>query len=160
MLLKDVSARFSMDGSGAPCLDLVKNGNVLETLPVVPATQDHRSFILATWVRGALPSAKLAGVQKAIYLVEEPRVAESKWQDCMVVVDPADQFVVLAWICVSTDGTLYNVYVTPDFRRMGILKSLIGGLVGPDVPVHHVRPLTFPAPKHWVYNPYRLSTRK
>lgn len=147
MLLNGVRATVDTEG-----VKLVRQGDLLATLPLVKAREEHRSFIISTWVRSGIQLAKLNNISRAVYLEEEPKVAESRWQDCYVVGDPEDDFVVLAWICGSV-GMLHHVYVVPEFRRKGIAGGLIEVFCGKEVQTARAWP--YPGKQHWVYNPYK-----
>ncbi len=111
---------------------------VLQTLPVIQATDDHRSFILSTWVRSYEPFARklVASVGKDLvrcsteaYRTGEARVAEANWAKSKVVVSEGDQYTIHAWVC-CIPGQLWHVYVPPQFRGCGLAKALVEEYAG------------------------------
>ncbi len=130
----------------------MKDDRELETLPILAATPDHRSFILSTWVKSYRAQARKQGIGQ-FYDKHEPEAAESRWQDCWVVSDDGG-FTVHAWVCGS-DGRLYHCYVVPELRRLRIATRLIefatGGLT------EYARPWPYSA--HARVNPYLLGAK-
>ncbi len=114
--------------SGSPRIVLVKDGKQLETLPILSADVDHRSFILSTWVKSYRAQARKQGYGQ-FYDKHEPEVAESRWEDCYVVSDDSD-FTVHAWACGTRDGRLYHCYVVPELRRLRMATRLIEFVCG------------------------------
>ncbi len=94
----------------------------MATLPLEMATDAHRSFILATWVKSYQGMARKQGIQE-FYAKYEPAIAESRWQDCWVLTDE-DGYTVHAWVCGHA-GDLWHCYVVPDLRRLRIATRLI-----------------------------------
>lgn len=133
-------------------LHLEDGGQELVSLPIVPANEQHRSYILATWVRSYLPTARRF-MSKDLYLKEEAKVAEKLWKYSLVV--SSDGFAVQAWVCTRGDGVLHHCYVVPELRRKGIMKALTRTFVGDKVQVS--RPWPGQMPAGWVYNPYRIG---
>lgn len=152
-MLKNVKAI-----KGLGCVELVRAGEVLEKLPLIQAEDSHRSFILATWVRSGAPLARRMGIPTSVYLKHEPEAAERLWKGCKVLVDPEDSFVVLAWVC-GGPGKLYHVYVTPDFRKLGVATALIED-VCQSKSLEIPRPWPYQTPKGWQWNPYLLNPAK
>lgn len=154
MSLKNVSARCSSDGLK---LELIKDSKVLESLPIVKAKDQHRSFILSTWIRSYLPTAK-KWVHKDVYHKEEQKVAERDWIRCHVVTNPEDEFTVVAWICGAPSGILRHVWVMQDLRNLGIAKALIERFCGKNVVATKPWPFQHtPRGLHWTFNPYRMG---
>jgi GNAT superfamily N-acetyltransferase len=133
-------------------LELVhrESGSVVETLPLLPATEEHRAFILATWVRSYAATARKL-VSRAVYTTGEPRIAERLWPKTYVLVSPDDSYTIHAWITCEP-GKLYHIYVIPELRRKGIADALIRKLVGHKV--EYAKPWPYDAPKSWTFNPY------
>jgi len=151
--LKGVLAKLCDDGSG-PTLTLNKGDVVLESLRIIPAEAQHRSFILGTWVKSYESMARKQGVPKEVYRAHEPFIAESRWQDCLVLTPDADGFSISAWVCGS-EGNLWHVYVVPELRKLRVATRLIematGGLK------YYARP--FPYAQHARTNPYLLRSK-
>jgi hypothetical protein len=167
-LLRTGTSKPSGEGTGTVgAIQLVHNESkkVLETLPIRPMGPEHRSFVLSTWVKSYLPYAKrLEGISKEVYLRCEPRTAErcTSLGITQVVTTPDDAYTVLAWVCGET-GTLYNIYVIPEFRRMRLAGALIrlacdvGGGDEGTLEVEIARPWPFPTGPRGIrfqYNPY------
>ena len=129
----------------------MKEGKTLETLPVVTATDEHRSYILSTWVKSYEAQARRQGIRE-FYSKHEGAVAERLWQDCLVLTDDGG-FTVHGWVCGREGGSLYHCYVVPELRRLRIATRLIematGGLK------EYARPWPYSA--HARVNPYLLG---
>lgn len=150
MSLKNVSSLLCRDGS--PRILLQKLGVTLETLLLVPATTEHRSFILSTWVKSYEGMARKLGLRNP-YAAHEPAIAESRWGDCCVLTDDGG-FTVHAWVCGS-DGKLWHCYVVPELRKMRIATRLIEYACGELK--EYARPWPYSA--HARLNPYLLRTK-
>ena len=146
-----VSATLSTDGTSS--ILLVKDETVLETLPVVAATKEHRSFILSTWVKSYKGKARDQGIAGA-YDAHEPAIAESRWMDCLVVTDDTG-FTVHAWVC-GRDGQLWHCYVVPELRRLRMATRLIQLACGELR--EYARPWPYSA--HARTNPYLLCKKE
>lgn len=134
MSLKDVCAKLSTTGS-QPTLNLVHlpSQETLQSLRLVRATPEHRSFILGTWVKSYRSQARKENFG-GYYDKYEPGIAESRWEDCWVATDE-DGYTVYAWVCGET-GNLWHVYVVPELRRKGVADSMIlhaCGTLYPDI---------------------------
>lgn len=129
-----------------------ESGKVVETLPIRPAQEQHRAFILATWVRSYAAVARKT-LSRAVYVAGEPKIAERLWSKAYVITSPDDDYTVHGWICAER-GKLYHMYVIPELRRKGIAGALITSAVGPKV--EYARPWPYEAPKAWTFNPYLL----
>lgn len=151
MSLKDVSATLSSDGT--PAILLMKDGQLLETLPVVTAQKQHRSFILSTWMKSYKGQAREQGIAGP-YDAHEPAVAESRWMDCLVVTDDTG-FTVHAWVC-GRDGQLWHCYVVPELRRLRVATRLIEAACG--TLKEYARPWPYAA--HARINPYLLCKKE
>ena len=151
MSLKGVSATLSTDGT--PRILLLKQGSLLESLPVCKATSEHRSFILSTWVKSYAPYARQQGILNQ-FNEYEPGIAESRWMDCLVVTDDTG-FTVHAWVC-GRDGQLWHVYVVPELRRCRVATRLIEHACGKLA--EYARP--WPYADHARLNPYLLRTKE
>ena len=151
MPLNDVFAKLSESGS----LELIhkETGEILRTLLVRPASQEHRSFILSTWTKSYRPTARRLGVE-GLYNKHEPEIAESRWQDCRVLTDEGG-FTVYAWVC-GQDGGLYHVYVIPELRRIGVCRELSGDVCGKDYDL--ARPWPYRTSRR--VNPYLLGAKR
>lgn len=145
---KSVSATLSTDGT--PRILLNHQGSPLETLPIVGARDEHRNFILGTWVKSYAPYARAQGINR-FYNENEPAIAESRWMDCLVVTDDTG-FTVHAWVC-GRDGQLWHVYVVPELRRLRIATRLIEHACGELR--EYARPWPYSA--HARVNPYLLK---
>lgn len=125
------------------------------TLPLTRVGPQHRSYILATWVKSYqsvlrkwLPqlknSAELEGSQ-----------AETLWEQTFIVTSPNDDFTVHAYV-VGSPGVLHYVYVPPDLRGKGIARALIRHVCGHTY--EYGRPWPFKKePSGGTYNPYLLG---
>lgn len=129
-----------------------ESGKVVETLPIRPAQEQHRAFILATWVRSYAATARKM-LTRAVYVAGEPKIAERLWPKAMVITSPDDDYTVHGWICAE-EGKLYHMYIIPELRRKGIAGALIQLAVGPKV--EYARPWPYEPPRHWNFNPYLL----
>jgi hypothetical protein len=135
-----------------------QTNHVLETLPIVKANNDHRSFILSTWVRSYETHARRLSIGPANCRIEpqdyrdgESRAAEKHW-DKTHVVTGADGFTIHAWICAK-EGALWHVYVPPNLRLSGVAKALISSVAGNNYCVSKPMPYQFSG--HTVtYNPW------
>lgn len=147
MSLSGLSAALSTDG--LPAILLQKSGVTLETLPIVHATDEHRSFIIGTWVRSYEAHARRQGYRQ-FYAKHEPTFAELWWSKCKVVTD--DGYTVHAWVC-GNGGVLRHCYVVPELRRIRIATRLIEHACG------ELKEYA----RHWPYyahapvNPYRMG---
>jgi len=121
MSLKSVSVKPSLTGS-VQSLEIVEPNGEKTELVVVPAGDQHRSFILSTWIRSWLASGRLIGTWVSEHLDDERRVAEANWSGAMVLTD-SDGYVVYAWV-LPKDGHLDYVYVAPEVRKIGIAKAM------------------------------------
>jgi GNAT superfamily N-acetyltransferase len=147
MSLKGVSATLSSNGTGR--ILLVRNGETLESLPIVRAAPEHRNFILSTWLKSYKTYARAQGIG-SYYDEYEPAIAESRWQDCFVVTDDTG-FTVHAWVC-GKNGKLWHVYVIPQLRRLRVATRLIEYACGELK--EYARPWPYSA--HARVNPYLL----
>ena len=150
MNLSGVSSVLSSDG--LPTILLMKEGKVLETLRLVQAEQQHRSFILSTWVLSYKNHAREQGYGP-FYATEEPKVAESRWQDCWVLTDD-DGFTVYGWVC-GNDGKLWHCYVAPSIRKLRVATRMIEFACGELK--EYARPWPYSA--HARVNPYLMRTK-
>jgi GNAT superfamily N-acetyltransferase len=147
MSLNGVSSELSSGGS--PGIHLVKGEKVLEELRLMGANQEHRSFILSTWVKSYETQARKQGI-KEFYSKHEPKLAEKLWDKCIVLTDDSG-YTVHAWVC-SINGALYHVYVVPELRKLRVATRLIE-YAGPLK--EYARPWPFAA--HARVNPYLLG---
>lgn len=153
MSLKDVCAKLSTSGS-KPTLSLVhKTSNkTIQEFFVVRATEQHRSFIIATWVKSYRQHAKKLG-WGAFYDEHEPKIAESRWADSLVVTDEGG-FTVYAWVC--EDGSvLHHAYVAPELRRLGVTTALVAPGGGNDVVL--AKPWPYRSKNFNIVNPYEMK---
>lgn len=150
MLLKGISSQLSTDGT--PRIVLTHHGAEVESLPIVPAAPEHRSFILSTWVKSYESQARKQGLREQ-YKKHEPAIAESRWSDCWVVTDN-DGFTVHAWVC-GESGCLWHIYVVPELRGLRVATRLIEYACGSLK--EYARPWPYSA--HARLNPYLLRTK-
>ncbi len=150
MSLNGVLSSLSNDGS--PAILLQKDGQTLETLPIVDAKHTHRSFIISTWLKSYESQARKQGLRE-FYSRHEPAVAESHWEGCKVLTDDGG-FTVHAWVC-GTDGKLWHCYVVPELRRLRLATRLIEYACGPLK--EYARPWPYSA--HAKVNPYLLGEK-
>ena len=125
------------------------------TLPVTKAGQEHRSYILSTWVKSYQPFLRkwLPNLDKAAEL--EGKLAETHWEQTSIVTSPSDEFTIHAWVA-GLPGVLHYVYVPPDLRGKGIARALIRHVCGHTF--QYGRPWPFKkAPSGGTYNPYLLG---
>ncbi len=150
MDLRKISSRLSTDGTPRILLD--HQGEEVESLPIVQATADHRSFILSTWVKSYENQARRQGIAQ-YYAKHEPAIAESRWQDCWVVTDD-DGYTVHAWVC-GYEGELHHIYVQPNLRKLRMATRLTEFACGELK--EYARPWPYSA--HARVNPYLLRTK-
>jgi ribosomal protein S18 acetylase RimI-like enzyme len=153
-----VRAGASIDRYSQDVVYLELGGKTLAELKVVTATEQHRNFILSTWVRSYQSTARRI-MDKDLYAKEEALVAESFWHLSKVAVSPEDEYVIHGWVCASSDGNIYHAYVPPDFRRRGIASAILNIAVSGSVPgkLQMARPTEW-QPKGYKteFNPYIL----
>src|SRR5688500_7021107 len=101
------------------------------TLPLTQAGPQHRSFVLATWLKSYQPILrKWLGPSVAVTLLkEESNQAETLWERTSIVTSEDENFVVHAWVC-GEPGVLHYVYVPPVLRGKGIATALIRHVCG------------------------------
>lgn len=152
----------AVSGNGLLMLKHKETDKVLETLRLIQAKPEHRSFILSTWVKSYAPTIRRYRafvldsspnlIHYDTYMEEEPLVAEAQWENSLVAVDMNDDFVIHAWVCGSP-CKLWHVYVPPPLRQKGIARALIKEQCGEQLgyskpwPFRHV-------PIGWKYNPW------
>jgi GNAT superfamily N-acetyltransferase len=151
MSLSGLSSVLSNDGS--PAILLMKSGVVLETLPIIAARSEHRSFILSTWVKSYEGLARKLGWGE-FYARHEPSVAESLWSSVAVVTDDGG-YTVHGWAC-AIDGGLYHCYVVPELRKLRIATRLIEHTC-PNGLKEYARPWPYSA--HARVNPYLMGMK-
>lgn len=126
---------------------------VLSELPIIKATEEHRAFILATWVRSYESSSRrlqVAGMRLSAetYRVGESALAESRWPISRVVVSQDDAYTIHGWVCgeapsaAGGPGRLWHVYVPPNLRGSGVAKGLVESVCGKEYVVHKPWPST------------------
>ncbi len=150
MSLRGISSELCR--TGPPRILLKKGDVVLETLLLSRATDEHRSFIISTWVKSYESQARRHGI-KNFYVRHEPAVAERLWDQCTVVTDDTG-YTVHAWVCANDRGQLWHCYVIPTLRQLRLATRLIeyacpGGLK------EYARPWPYSA--HAPVNPYLLG---
>lgn len=158
--LKDFSAVVSRDS-----LTLTSSNGEVETLPIVQATDDHRNFILSTWVRSYEAFARRLSVGPAhqrmsteAYRRGEARVAERHWQKTRCVVSGSDHYTIHAWVCGEhgedeAPGKLWHVYVSPVLRRKGVGAGLVQDVCGVRFESHKALPHK-DFTRECIWNPY------
>ncbi len=150
--MKDCSSRLSTSGSQKTIQIIHRpTGEILQELQLLPAKEEHRSFIISTWIKSYRPIARRQGIQTQ-YDLHEPAIAESRWQDCTVASDE-DGFTVYAWVC-GYPNQLYHCYVVPELREIGVARALIQNSCG-ERP-EHARPWPY---KNRFVNPYLLKEK-
>lgn len=135
-----------------PAILLTKEGVTLETLPLIAARSEHRSFILSTWVKSYESQARKQGLRE-FFAKHEPAIAESRWADCVVLTD-AGGFTVHGWAC-GKDGQLWHCYVVPELRKIRVATRLIEFTCGELK--EYARPWPYAA--HARVNPYLLRAK-
>ena len=154
MSLTDFSIRFTEPGQPGnlpkgqnphsgdlALLQLVsQSGDLLESLPVIPALHDHRNYILSTWIKSYEATARKLcpfglGFNVADYRKGESELAERVWPEAYVITSADDTFTVHGWVC-GVPGKLYHVYVPPKLRNRGIAKGLVSLACGNTYSVH------------------------
>lgn len=153
-----ISYGDSSAGTDKNYLRLVDGDEEL-TFAVRKTSQNHRSFILATWMRSFTPALRnmVRAEQGSVepLLKEEAALAESLWSQGVVVGPVEDDFTIYAWLCGHTGG-LHYVYVVPELRRRKIASALIDMICGSDY--QYGRPWPFKGgPHNGSYNPYLLG---
>jgi hypothetical protein len=88
--------------SGPPRILLYLGDREIQSFRLSQASEQHRSFILSTWVKSYEGMARKQGIRDA-YALHEPGVAEARWADCTVMTDD-DGYTVYAWICGYENG--------------------------------------------------------
>jgi len=146
--LKGVVASLAKEGP--PAILLQKDEATLETLPIVRAQLEHRSFVLATWVKSYEAAARKQGYAE-FFKREEPRIAEALWDKCWIATDDTG-YTVNGWVC-GRSGQLYHCYVVPQLRRLRIATRLIEHSCG--VLKEYAR--QWPYAAHARTNPYLLG---
>lgn len=154
MSLKDVCAKLSEPGSPRSLLlTHLPSKRVTQELLLVPASEQHKAFIISTWIRSYAGNARRDGYGK-LYDKHEPAIAESRWSDCLVATDE-DGYTVYAWVCGDLDGSLYHAYVVPELRRIRVATRMIEVACG-DLK-YYARPWPYSA--HARINPYLLCAK-
>lgn len=132
---------------------------LLEVMRVVQATEEHRSLILATWLksynRQGLQVSGSSGLHlrmtETTYKHGEKLVAEKYWQASKCLMSKDDDYTVHAWVC-GGDSRLFHVYVPPALRGSGVATSLIEHTCGKKYVTH--KPFKVPTGHTVTYNPY------
>lgn len=134
-------------------------------LLTVPATEDHRSFIIATWVRSGAQLFRRTSVhvgqgihpiRRTAYIENEPGVAERHWQKSTVLIRPDNPAVCHGWLC-GWEGVFLNAYIPPELRRLGLFRALSARVCGPGQ-VEMARPWPHgEPPPRWSYNLYLMG---
>lgn len=154
-----ISYGDSSDGTDRAYLRLAEAGEEL-TFQVSKVSDKHRSFLLSTWVRSAIPSIrKVTGNSSQIsqdrMVEEEASRAESLWKLGSVVHGKDDDYTVYAWI-VGEQGVLHYVYVVPELRKKGVAEALIESVCGHNYETGRQWPGKR-LPNAGKYNPYLLG---
>jgi len=138
------------------------SGELIDSLPIIRAKLEHRSFIISTWVKSYQSQARRIRYESMpvphdVYRDGESLLAELRWKDSHVVVSPGDEFTIHAWICsYSTPGAkrLYHVYVPPLLRSSRVAKSLVEHYVGKEYLVGKPWPNAPPSGHVVHFDPY------
>jgi hypothetical protein len=112
---------------------------LLQTLPIVKAGDEHRSFIISTWVKSYESSCRklalgLAGqpglrIDHKTYRAGEAKVAERHWEKSYVVVGENDPYTIHGWVCAE-QGKLWHCYIPPALRLSGCARGLVEVFAG------------------------------
>lgn len=99
-----------------------------EALALRVAEDGDRGFILSTWVESY---RQQAGVSRAVYLAEQPRLAERLYREhgALVVCSERRPSTIHAWACAAWP-TLHYAYTVPELRRQGLLRAMIVATLG------------------------------
>lgn len=151
-------AKLEADGQDGFRIGLYLDDKFLGHLNVDLAGQEHRNFILSTWVRSYQNQARKF-MDKDIYADEEARVAEELWERTWVATSPNDSYVIHGWVCTESNAdtdSLFHAYVPPDLRRHGIATALVNVECRTTKPLHVARPGFSPFGFKCKLNPYIL----
>ncbi len=155
--MKGCYASVSTNGSTTSLvLSHKESGKELETLPIVQASEQHRSYIISTWVKSYETFNRRIDVcgmriPSEVYRTGESKAAELLWSKSHVVTGD-DGFTIHAWICGS-QGKLWHVYVPPPLRCIGVARGLVEQYCGATYLVPKPWP-TVPKGHHVSYSPY------
>jgi hypothetical protein len=138
-----------------------QTNQLLQTLPIVPASEEHRSFIISTWVKSYESHARklIIGpanirVNQAAYRAGEAKVAERHWKKAHVIVSPDDAYTIHGWVC-ATEGKLWHCYVPPALRMAGTARGLVLQFAGPRYDVQKPWPYPGAFREHTItFNPW------
>jgi GNAT superfamily N-acetyltransferase len=114
---------------------------------------DHHSFVVDSWLR-SLRDACYRDVDADIFypevrvrvhsLLKRPGVS------VRVAVKDDDPDTYVGWAAVEGD-VLHYVYVKQEARRLGVAKTLLGGL---ELHRYSHKPRFVTPPRDWTYNPF------
>lgn len=110
-----VSASLSNNGTKISLAD--------EKLSIVPATQVHRNYIIATWSK-SIPMC-FHGTARDTARWSEPKLAEMLWDSADVLTTNGDS--IHGWSCFTDVGeqrSLMAAYVVPELRGCGVLRCM------------------------------------
>lgn len=98
---------------------------------IIQANQQHRSFVLSTWIR-SYRDAYLGPISYNDIHKYESKFAEQAFELGMVFVQSSDGFTVNGWVCgkITSPQVLHWVYVPPELRGMGVASSMIRDIYG------------------------------
>jgi hypothetical protein len=143
-----------------------ESGKVLETLEIGPAKDEHRNFIISTWIRSYESELRkahcYAGAQdfrldRGSYSAGEGGVAERCWKESQVVTSPTDGYTVHGWICTE-GGHVYHIYIPPSLRGIGLGRGLLEAFAGTAYTTH--KPISRAPKGHTVrWNPWAICGR-
>ncbi len=135
----NLNAFYSVVSASGCSLISRATGEILETLPIVSATDEHRNYILSTWVKSYETTARTIGigvpggpvlrVDQEAFRSRESRIAEREWKKSKVIVAPGDAYTIHGWVCAAP-GRLWHVYVPPSLRSCGVAKGLVVSTAG------------------------------
>lgn len=138
--------------------ELSEDGSILlagQKLWLVPAEKTDRAFVISTWVKSYLPTArKKLAVEDAVYFDNHPKIAERLWDRAMVLRDEDDGSAIMAYVVVDENSVVHYIYIVPELRGMGLVDVLIKAVVGAETPVIVSHRWPYKDRANWQYNPY------
>ena len=150
---------------------------VLQELPIIDAKEEHRNYIISTWVRSFETIARRMVVSSGASLVHldaagakagESRLSEFHWDKSKVIVSPDDDYTIHGWFSFGVlpggslldtgssgiNGLLRHCYVCPSFRGNGICRVVVEHYLGRAYRVSKPWPKT-PTGHYVTWDPYQ-----